>query len=452
METINPTTGEKIASYAEFSSAEVERILANAQKEFHYWRKASFKERGVKVKKAAEILRKNKDQYARLMAAEMGKPLLQGQAEIEKCAWVCDFYAEQAQGYLLNQSIKTDASKSFVRFEPLGTILAIMPWNFPFWQVFRCAAPTLMAGNTIVLKHASNVCGSALAIEEIFLEAGFPENLFRSILITGKKSGELIKHPLIAAVTLTGSTAAGKEVASLAGSALKKTVLELGGSDPYIILEDADISRAAETCVSSRMTNGGQSCVAAKRFIVVEPVFDVFVEKFVENMKAQRMGPPLEEGTMLGPLARRDLLDQLHAQVCESISQGAQCILGGVIPQGPGAFYLPTVLINVQKEMIAYKEELFGPVASIIRCADEREAIHIANDTVFGLGSAIFSRDVERAQRIAQELQAGCCFINDSVKSDPRLPFGGIKESGYGRELSIFGIQEFVNIKTVYVK
>lgn len=453
MQTINPATGKQIKSYREFSRSHIESIIEQAQRSFQIWKGRSFKERGLLMKKAAGILLKNKASYARLMAEEMGKPFLQGQAEIEKCAWVCEFYASQAENYLSPEIIKTDATKSFVAYDPLGIILAVMPWNFPFWQVFRCAAPTLMAGNAIILKHASNVCGCALAIEKIFQQAGFPRGLFRTMLVSSSKVARIIEHPLIAAVTLTGSTAAGRSIASIAGAVIKKAVLELGGSDPYIILEDADLDAAAETCAASRLINGGQSCVSAKRFIVVESVFEEFREKFVARMSAQRMGSPLQEGITLGPLARRDLRDQLHQQVQKSIKKGARLVLGGEIPSGPGSFYPPTVLTNVTPGMPAYTDELFGPVASLIKVRHESQAIEAANDTCFGLGAAVFTRDLKRGQRIAAtQLQAGCCFVNTFVKSDPRLPFGGIKQSGYGRELSSFGLREFVNIKTVYVK
>ncbi len=453
MESINPATGKKIKFYAEFSSQKIHHILNQAERSFQLWRRQSFKERGQKMKKAAQILRKNKEHYARLMAEEMGKPLVQGHSEVEKCAWGCDFYAQEAEHYLSAELIKTDAAKSFVTYEPLGIVLAVMPWNFPFWQVFRCAAPTLMAGNGILLKHASNVCGCALAIEEVFKDAKFPDGLFRSLLIPGKKIGSLIEHPLIQAVTLTGSTQAGKAIASKAGALIKKTVLELGGNDPYIILADADLEQTVQVCVASRLINGGQSCVAAKRFIAVESILKKFTEKFVEKMRAQRMGLPMELDTTLGPLARHDLRDQLHSQVQKSIKQGAKLLLGGEIPENSGAYYPPTVLTNVRRGMPAYAEELFGPVAVILKAKNEQEAVTIANDTAFGLGAAIFTRDVKRGEHIAaKELQAGCCFVNDFVKSDPRLPFGGIKQSGYGRELSSFGIREFVNIKTVYIK
>jgi succinate-semialdehyde dehydrogenase / glutarate-semialdehyde dehydrogenase len=453
METVNPATGEKIKSYSEFSSHEVQKVCRYADQAFQLWRLLSFKERGQQMKKAAEILRKNKEAYAYLMAEEMGKPLAQGHGEIEKCAWVCEFYAEEAKNYLAPEIIKTDASKSFITFQPLGVVLAIMPWNFPFWQVFRAAAPTLMAGNAMILKHASNVCGCALAIEDVFTQAGFPEGLFRNIFTSSKDIGRVIEHPFIQAVTLTGSTHAGKAVASQAGSVVKKTVLELGGSDAYIILEDADLEKSVETCVASRLINGGQSCVSAKRFIVVESIAKKFEERFVEKMKSQKMGSPLEKDVTLGPLARHDLRDQLHEQVRKSVEKGAKLLCGGKIPDSPGAFYPPTVLTDVCPGMPAYEEEFFGPVASIFKARDEKEAIRIANDNIYGLGGAVFTQNIKRGEAIAaNELQAGCCFVNSSVKSDPRLPFGGIKQSGFGRELSHFGIREFVNIKTVYVQ
>jgi len=453
MDTINPTNGQKIKTYSEYPAPKVEEMIQQAHKSYNVWRRLSFEERGGLMKKAAQVLRANQDTYARLITQEMGKPLTQSKGEIEKCAWVCEFYADQAQNYLAPEQIRGDASESFVCFEPMGIIFAVMPWNFPFWQVFRAAAPTLMAGNAMVLKHASNVCGSALAIEDVFTKAGFPKGLFGTILLSNQKAGDLIEHPLVRAVTLTGSTGAGKSVASRAGGVIKKAVLELGGSDAYIVLEDADVEQAAQICAASRLINAGQSCVSAKRFIVVESVIEKFTQTFVERMKNQRMGDPLEEGVTVGPMARHDLRDGIHAQVTASVKQGAKILLGGVIPEGPGAYYPPTVLGDVMPGMVAYQEEIFGPVASIIKARDEQHAIAIANDTIFGLGSAVFTRDIDRGRRIAaHEIEAGCCFVNDSVKSDPRLPFGGIKESGYGRELSSFGIREFVNIKSVSIK
>ncbi len=405
------------------------------------------------MKAAGAALRKNREELSLLMTNEMGKPILQSKSEIDKCALVCDYYADNSEKYLLDEKVETEAGNSFITFRPLGVILAIMPWNFPFWQVFRFAAPNLMAGNAGVLKHSSNVTGCGLAIEKIFREAGFPENLFRTLVVPAGKVEEIIRHDKIKAVTLTGSVPAGRAVAAAAGAVLKKTVLELGGSDPYIILEDADLEKAAELCVTSRLINGGQSCIAAKRFVIVETVYDKFEKLFTDKMRSKIMGDPLLEETNIGPQARIDLRDELHSQVLRSVECGARILLGGKVPENKGAYYPPTVLANVLPESPAYKEELFGPVAALIKAKDEADAIRIANDTVFGLGAAVFTKDTARGEKIAREkLIAGNCFVNDFVKSDPRLPFGGVKESGYGRELSVFGIREFVNIKTVYRK
>ena len=451
--SINPATDAKLRTYEEMSHSEIKKILGAADVAFQAWRRCGIAERARPMKAAAQILRNRKGEFGNLMAEEMGKPLGQGEAEVEKCAWVCDYYAENAGKFLQPEAAETDASKSYVTFQPLGVLLAVMPWNFPFWQVFRCAAPGLMAGNAIVLKHASNVSGCALAIEEVFRQAGFPENLFRTLLVGSAKMGDVIANPLVKAVTLTGSVPAGQAIAAQAGRLLKKTVLELGGSDPYIILADANLAATVETCVTARLINSGQSCIAAKRFIVVESVRRQFEESFVPAMRSRRMGDPLDRATQVGPLARRDLRDELHDQVQRSIEQGARLLLGGKIPAGPGCFYPPTVLTDVRPGMPVFAEETFGPVAAIIGADDEPEAIRLANDTVFGLGAAVFTADHARGERIAaEELEAGACFVNAFVKSDPRLPFGGIKQSGYGRELGIFGIREFVNIKTVFVK
>jgi succinate-semialdehyde dehydrogenase/glutarate-semialdehyde dehydrogenase len=453
LSSINPTTNALLQTYQEHSDQECARKLDAAQNAFRTWRRTRFAERAAVLNAAAALLRKRKEEYARLMALEMGKPLAQGIAEAEKCAWVCEYYAEHAEKFLAPELIATDASKSFVTFQPLGVLLAIMPWNFPFWQVFRAAAPALMAGNAVVLKHASNVSGCALEIEKMFREAGLPEGMFTTLLLQSNRVQALIEHPVVRAVTITGSTAAGKAVAAKAGAMLKKTVLELGGSDAYVVLEDANLEHAVATCVASRLINNGESCIAAKRFIVVESLKKKFEEMFVEKMKAQKVGDPLDPTVTVGPMARQDLRDELHAQVRRSIERGAAVLCGGTIPDGAGAFYPPTVLTNVRKGMPAFDEELFGPVAAIIGAKDEKDAIRLANDSVFGLGAAVFTQDVKRGERIAaEELEAGSCFVNAFVKSDPRLPFGGIKESGYGRELSIFGIREFVNIKTVWVK
>ena len=448
---INPVTGSEGKRYKEMDSREVREILDRTREVFEKWRDTGFPERAVRMKRAGKILRQRKEDYARLMADEMGKPLKQGRGEIEKCAWVCDYYADCAAKFLADEVMDSNAKKSYVSYQPLGIVLAVMPWNFPFWQVFRFAAPGLMAGNAAVLKHAANVPGCALAIEEVFEQADFPKDLFRTLLIGSKDVKEVIENPLVKAVTLTGSTPAGKAVASAAGGVLKKTVLELGGSDPYVILKDADLVKAVEACVTSRLIANGQSCIAAKRFIV-ESIADEFTRMFVETMKTKKMGDPLEEDTDVGPQAREDLRDDLHRQVRESVGKGAKLLLGGEVPEGEGAFYPPTVLTDVTKGMPAFDEELFGPVAAIIRVKDEDEAIAVANDTIFGLGAAIFTSDERKGEKIARgEFQAGSCFVNAFVKSDPRLPFGGIKESGYGRELSRHGIREFVNVKTVYV-
>ena len=449
--SINPTTGETIRTYNGMTAEEAAAAVAQTHQTWLAWRKTSFAARAEPLRKTGAILRQRKDELAKLMALEMGKPLKQGVAEAEKCAWVCDHYAEHAEAYLAPDVVKTEAARSYVAFEPLGVVLAVMPWNFPLWQVYRFAAPALMAGNTGVLKHASNVSGCALAIEEIFAQAGFPAGAFRTLLIGNPQVRAVIEHPLVRAVTLTGSTPAGKAVAAQAGAVLKKTVLELGGSDPYLVLEDADLDQAAPICARSRLINGGQSCIAAKRFIVVEPALAGFTERFVSFMKAQKVGDPLVPGTDVGPLARHDLRDELHRQVVASVERGARVLLGGEVPEGRGAFYPPTVLTDVRPGTPAYDDELFGPVAAIIRAKDEQDAVRIANDSPFGLGAAVFTRDPDRGERVARALEAGSTFINGPVVSDPRLPFGGIKESGYGRELGSYGIKEFVNAKTVYV-
>ncbi len=450
IEVINPANNQLIKRYTPHTQEVVVDCLQRAAVCQKQWRALGFEQRAVLMRRAAEVLKQRQEELARLIAREMGKPVKAARGEIEKCAWVCEYYAQHAAAFLQDEDVETDAEHSFISYQPLGVILAVMPWNFPFWQVFRFAAPALMAGNVGVLKHASNVAGCALAIEAVFQQAGLPEGAFSSLLIESERVGAVIEDPRVRAVTLTGSEAAGRAVAATAGACLKKTVLELGGSDAYIVLADANIEAAAESCVTSRLINTGQSCIAAKRFIVVEAVHDRFVEHCLRRLSMAKMGDPLQEDTDLGPMARSDLRDDLHEQVQASIAAGAECRLGGVIPEQPGAWYPATLLTNVQAGMPAYKEELFGPVAVVIRARDMDEALRIANDSKYGLGGAIFSADTARAERLAAEqLEAGAVAINDFVKSDPRMPFGGIKNSGYGRELSIFGIREFVNIKSV---
>ncbi len=453
LQSINPASGELVKTYESHSPEGVEKIINSVDKTWHHWRSTSFMFRSQLMQNLASLLRTNNEKLALLMALEMGKVKREGLAEIEKCAWVCDYYATHAEAFLENDPIRTEAGKSFVSYQPLGTILAIMPWNFPFWQVFRFAAPTLMAGNTAVLKHASNVPGCALAIEELFRDAGFPENVFRTLLVGSKEVAGVIRHRAVKAVSLTGSTPAGKSVAALAGGELKKCVLELGGSDPYLILPDADLELAAKKCAAGRLLNAGQSCIAAKRFIVDEKVYGHFLELFTHEMAAAYFGDPTDEETTMGPLARADLRNELHQQVVSSVKKGAEVIIGGEIPHRKGAYYPPTILENVKPGMPAYEEELFGPVASVLKVKDLREAIQVANDTEFGLGAAVFTSDLLKGENIAEmQLEAGSCFVNEFVKSDPRLPFGGIKTSGFGRELSEYGIKEFVNIKTVVVR
>ncbi len=452
IESVNPATDEVIGTYEEMTPQQAASVVSQSHDAWTRWRRVSFAERGVRMKRAGAILRDRRAEFGRLMALEMGKPLKQGIAEAEKCALVCDYYADNAEAHLAPEVIKTEASKSYVAFDPIGVVLAVMPWNFPFWQVFRFAAPVLMAGNAGVLKHASNVQGCALAIEGIFAEAGFPANLFRALIIGSRQVKAVVEHPLVRAVALTGSTPAGSAVAAQAGAVIKKTVLELGGSDPYLVLEDADLEQAVTTCATSRLLNSGQSCINAKRLIVVESLIEPFTDRFVDVMRSRKMGDPLADGVDVGPQARRDLRDDLHKQVLQSVAKGAKVLLGGELPAGKGAFYPPTVLTDVKPGMPAYDEELFGPVAAIVRARDEADAVRIANDSPFGLGAAVFTSDLARGERVARQLDAGCTFVNQMVASDPRLPFGGVKESGYGRELSHHGIREFMNVKTVYVR
>jgi len=450
--TTNPANDEILETYKLHTSKQVNSIIDSAHSTFHDWRLTSFDQRAGLMQRAANILEENKERYSKMITDEMGKTLDSAIGEVEKCAWVCRYYADKASEYLADEIIESDAQLSKICYQPLGIILAVMPWNYPFWQVFRFAAPALMGGNVALLKHASNVPGSALFIEEVFRKAGFPKYVFTSLLIKSDQVESILEHKYVKAATLTGSGPAGSAVAAAAGKNIKATVLELGGSDAYIVLEDADIKHAVNQCVASRLLNAGQSCIGAKRFIVVEKVYDEFLELFFEKMSSATMGNPMH-GVHLGPMARKDLRAEVHQQVIDSVKKGASLLLGGAIPEGPGAYYPPTILADVYPDMPAYDEEIFGPVASVIKVKDEKEAIHIANDTEFGLGACVFTQDIEKGKHIATyELNAGCCFVNQYVKSDPRLPFGGVKSSGYGRELSYYGIRAFMNVKTVYVK
>ncbi len=448
----NPATGETVSTYDEHSPTQVEALIAETHDRHVEWRRTGFAHRAEILRAVADQLDHRTDELAELMALEMGKPIAGGRSEAQKCAWVCRYYADHAEEQLADVPIEADRSASYIHHEPLGVVLAVMPWNFPLWQVFRFAAPALMAGNGGLLKHASNVTGCSLAIEELFRDGGAPVGLFRSLKIGSGAVEAVLEHDLVRAATLTGSVPAGSAVAQTAGRLLKKTVLELGGSDPYVVLADADIEAAAKTCATSRLINSGQSCIAAKRFVVVDEVHDAFVDAFVAEMEAAVVGDPFDEATTVGPQAQVSLRDELHDQVERSIGEGAKLLLGGQKPSGPGAFYPATVLTGVTPGMVAGAEELFGPVAAVMRAEDTCEAIRFANETRFGLGAAVFTRDLAEGERLAaKELEAGCCFVNDFVASDPRLPFGGIKDSGYGRELSHLGIREFVNQKTVVV-
>jgi succinate-semialdehyde dehydrogenase/glutarate-semialdehyde dehydrogenase len=452
IESINPASGEMLERYDEMTRPEVGAAIDAAHAAFLQWRETSFAKRAGHMRKAASLLRERAHEYGRLMALEMGKPIRDGIAESQKCALGCDYYAEHAERYLADEVVETGAHKSFVAFRPLGVVLAVMPWNFPFWQVIRFAAPALMAGNAGVLKHASNVPACALALEKLFVDAGFPENLFRTLMIGSKMVGDVIAHPHVRAVSLTGSTPAGRDVASKAGAVLKKCVLELGGSDAYLVLSDADVEFTAAACAKGRLVNSGQSCIAAKRFIVLEGLKARFEQQLVAEMGKAVVGDPLDENTTVGPMARRDLRDELHEQVTKSIAKGARLLCGGKAPDGTGAFYPPTVLSDVHPGQPAYDEEMFGPVAAVIAAKDLDDALRIANDSEFGLGGGVFTRDLALGERLAADrIEAGSVFVNGTVASDPRLPFGGVKDSGYGRELSSYGIREFVNIKTVVV-
>lgn len=455
IESINPVNGKLVKSYKEDSWNAVVRKIDKTHTAWLKWRDSSFEERSALLNKVAGLLRTQNKDLAVLMATEMGKPIKDGIAEVEKCATVCEYYAINGANFLKDEQVSTEAGNSYISFRPIGVVLAVMPWNFPFWQLFRFLAPALMAGNCGLLKHASNVSGCALAIEKIIADAGFPEDVFHVLLINSKVVKDVIAQQHIKAVTLTGSTEAGIQVAQQAAAQLKKSVLELGGSDPYIVLEDADLEMAAEICAQSRLINNGQSCIAAKRFILVKKIEKEFITLFKKKMEARITGDPFDAATDLGPMSRIDLRDELHKQVLQNINAGAKCILGGKIPNHKGnhAFYTPTILTHIKKGMPAYSAEMFGPVALVITAKDTEDAIRIANDTPFGLGAAVFTRNIALGEEIARtRINAGSCFVNSLVKSDPRLPFGGVNQSGYGRELGLFGIREFVNIKTVYIK
>jgi succinate-semialdehyde dehydrogenase/glutarate-semialdehyde dehydrogenase len=449
--SVNPATGETLRSFEPLSGAQLEEKLARAAEAFREHRRTPFADRAAKMLRAAEILEAERDAFGRLMTTEMGKPLRAAREEAAKCAWVCRYYAETAETFLADEVVETGAARSFVRYQPLGPVLAVMPWNFPFWQVFRFAAPALMAGNVGLLKHASNVPQCALAIEEIFRRAGFPRGVFQTLLVGTDSVERILDDPRVAAATLTGSEAAGSSVASAAGKRIKKTVLELGGSDPFVVMPSADLNEAAQTAVKARTINNGQSCIAAKRFIVHDEIYDEFERRFVEGMEALKVGDPLEEATEVGPLATADILDTLDGQVKRSVVAGARVLTGGRRLDRPGNFYAPTALADIPRDAPAYHEELFGPVASLFRVRDVEEAIRLANDTAFGLASSAWTNDEAERARLVEEIEAGSVFINGMVASDPRLPFGGVKRSGYGRELGVHGIREFVNVKTVWV-
>ena len=452
MRVVNPATEEVVREYAEHTAEEVWGALGRAEGAFGDWRKTSFARRAELMRGAARVLRSRKEEFAKLMTVEMGKPVAGAEAEVEKCAVCCEYFAENAERHLAIEVIPTDATRSYVRYDPIGPVLAIMPWNFPFWQVFRFAAPTLMAGNVGVLKHAANVPGCALAIEDVFRRAGFPEGVFTSLLIDREATEQLIDHPKVRAVSLTGSGAAGMAVGARAGKALKKSVLELGGSDAFIVLRDADVAKTAEAAANARCINSGQSCIAAKRFIVAESIAEAFERAFAEKMRALKVGDPMDRSTDVGPMARLDLLEDLHRQVEESIAQGARLLTGGKRVARKGYFYEPTVLADLRPGMVAFDEETFGPVAAVTRAKDVDDAVRLANHSRYGLGASVWTDDLDLAERVAADIDSGCLFVNGAVKSDPRLPFGGVKESGYGRELAGPGIREFVNIKTVWVK
>jgi len=452
IESLNPATGERLATFPETPAAEVERILDAAVRAQRAWARQPFAARAAPMRRVAALLKERAQELARLAALEMGKPLKDGVGEVNKCAWVCEHNADQAERYLTPREEASDGSRAYVRFDPLGVVLAVMPWNFPYWQVFRFIAPHLMAGNGGILKHASNVPQCALAIEKAMHDAGFPKDLFRTVLVGSKAIRPLIQDPRISAVTITGSEPAGRDVAEAAGRALKPSVMELGGSDPYIVLADADLDEAARVASVARTMNAGQSCICAKRFIVERPAHDAFLAKLTAAMQKVRMGDPLDPSTDIGPQARRELRDELHGQVQEAIRQGARPVLGCTLPEGKGAYYPPSILADVRPDNVAAKEEIFGPVAAVMSAATADEAVELANASRFGLGASLWTRDPAKIERLVPLIEAGAVFVNGLVKSDPRLPFGGVKASGFGRELGLEGIRSFTNVKTVWIK
>lgn len=453
LRTINPSTGECIKEYSCIKKNEIDQIIENTHEAFLHWSKTSYQERSEKMRAASALLLKNKRWYAELMAQEMGKPITQGQAEVEKCRLVCEYYAEHTEHLLQPKVVETDCSKSYTLYQPTGIIFAIMPWNFPLWQVFRFAAPNLMAGNVALLKHAEIVTGTGLEIEKLLQSAGFPNGVFRTLLIDNDQAETVIAHPHISGVTLTGSHRAGSAVGAASGKNIKKSVLELGGNDPYIVLEDADLDLVTEICIDSRLKNSGQVCIAAKRIIVVNDVYDALLPRFMKKIQEYQMGHPLEKNTQIGPLARKDLRATVHDQVQRTVKTGAALILGGNLPENPGFYYPPTLLSNVKPGSPAFDEEIFGPVIAMIRAKSTEEAIQLANQTEYGLGAAVFTKNIKRGEEIAaHRIQAASCAVNTFVRSDPRLPFGGIKNSGYGRELAFEGLTAFLNIKTILIQ
>ena len=447
--SINPYTNQIVGAYTAQTTEEVNTMLNNSQAAFVAWRKTSFADRSKLLLKAADILTNKVDEFAQMISLEMGKPITESRAEVNKCAWVCKYYAENAEGFLMDEYIETEASKSFVKHSPIGTVFAIMPWNFPFWQVFRFAAPTLMAGNTALLKHAPNVFGCAQMIESVFVEAGFPKAVFQNLIVHHDTTEQIIAHKAVQAVTLTGSEKAGSAVAALAGKYIKKSLLELGGSNAFIVFEDADIDSIIKTALTARMLNCGQSCIAAKRFILIGNTYQTFIDKFINELKQLKTGDPMDESTQIGPLARKDLADQLQSQVKRSIDEGAELLFGG---QQNNCEHQATVLANVKPGMAAFDEETFGPLAAMIQADSIEHAFELANNSDFGLGVTVCTTDIDKALTYTEMVEDGAFFINELVKSDPRLPFGGTKTSGYGRELAKDGILEFVNRKTIYVK